>query len=242
MTTRDRSTAVIGFAHRGARAHAPENTIEAFVTACQMGADAVETDVWLTRDGVAVIDHDGVVRRGCFRRPIREFNVADLPPHMPTLAALQQAVGPHVGLSIDVKDPKATAAILAVRGLAGQPALRRTWLCDTDPERLASWRALDPHTPLVASIRRRGLKTWSPERLAGIGIGVLNLPHRHWSPSLVRRCHDAGLDTFAWGVQRPRRMRRLIAWGIDAIYSDHTDRMVAVLRAAAPQTDTPPRT
>ena len=42
--------------HRGNRAHAPENTIEAFISARRMGATALESDVWLTSDGVAVLD------------------------------------------------------------------------------------------------------------------------------------------------------------------------------------------
>ena len=69
----------IGFAHRGARAHAPENTIEAFSLAIRLGATGLESDVWLTADGVPVLDHDGVVRRGVRRRPIGEVERKDLP-------------------------------------------------------------------------------------------------------------------------------------------------------------------
>ena len=58
----------IGFAHRGGRAHAPENTLEAFVLARRLGAPGLESDVWATSDGVAVLDHDGLVRAGPRRR------------------------------------------------------------------------------------------------------------------------------------------------------------------------------
>ncbi|MET0902947.1 MAG: glycerophosphodiester phosphodiesterase family protein, partial [Acidimicrobiales bacterium] len=64
----------IGFAHRGARADAPENTLEAFVLAVRLGATGLESDVWLTRDGEAVLDHDGVVRQGLRKRPIAELD------------------------------------------------------------------------------------------------------------------------------------------------------------------------
>src|SRR4051794_27300736 len=53
----------IAFGHRGARAHAPENTLEAFELALRLGANGLESDVWLTADGVPVLDHDGVLRR-----------------------------------------------------------------------------------------------------------------------------------------------------------------------------------
>ena len=48
------------FAHRGARAHAPENTLEAFTLGLRLGANGLESDVWLTADGQAVLDHDGL--------------------------------------------------------------------------------------------------------------------------------------------------------------------------------------
>ena len=56
------------FAHRGARAHAPENTIEAFALALRLGATGLESDVWLTADGEAVLDHDGSVGRSASDR------------------------------------------------------------------------------------------------------------------------------------------------------------------------------
>ena len=60
----DPSVPPIGFAHRGARAHAPENTLEAFALALRLGATGLESDAWLTADGEVVLDHDGVVRVG----------------------------------------------------------------------------------------------------------------------------------------------------------------------------------
>ena len=54
------------FAHRGASANAPENTIAAFELALGLGATGLESDVWLTADGVAVLDHDGFADDGIF--------------------------------------------------------------------------------------------------------------------------------------------------------------------------------
>ena len=52
----------ITFAHRGARAYAPENTLEAFELGLRLGATGLESDVWVSADGVPVLDHDGVIR------------------------------------------------------------------------------------------------------------------------------------------------------------------------------------
>src|SRR6187431_1775616 len=63
----------IAFAHRGARAHARENTLEAFQLALKLGATGLESDVWVTSDGVAVLDHDGLATVRRRKRPIRDL-------------------------------------------------------------------------------------------------------------------------------------------------------------------------
>ena len=60
----------IAFAHRGASAHAQANTLEAFRLGLRLGATGLESDVWLTADGIPVLDHDGYVRHGVRRRAI----------------------------------------------------------------------------------------------------------------------------------------------------------------------------
>src|SRR5260370_36126998 len=94
----------ITFAHRGARAHAQENTLEAFRLALRLGATGLESDVWLTADGVPVLDHDGFARAGRRKRPIGELARVALPSHIPTLEDLYRAGGGAAELSLDGKD------------------------------------------------------------------------------------------------------------------------------------------
>src|SRR5262245_28458527 len=66
-------------AHRGASAHAPENTIGAFTTALEHGADALELDVRMTRDGAVVVIHDpGVDRTTNGRGLVGAMSLAEL--------------------------------------------------------------------------------------------------------------------------------------------------------------------
>src|SRR5918993_4111195 len=128
----------IAFAHRGARAHAPENTLEAFGLALRLGATGLESDVWVTADGEVVLDHDGLVgRRVGRRRRIAEVDRADLPGHIPTLDDLYATCGTAFELSLDVKDPAAAERVLAVARAAGGGALGRLWLCHPDWEVVA---------------------------------------------------------------------------------------------------------
>src|SRR3954453_19615721 len=109
----------IAFAHRGAKAHAPENTIEAFALALRLGATGLESDVWLASDGVPVLDHHGVVRSGLRRRPISSFSRSALPSWIPTLEDLYAQCGTSFELSLDVKDVEAAATTIAVARAAG---------------------------------------------------------------------------------------------------------------------------
>jgi glycerophosphoryl diester phosphodiesterase len=224
----------IGFAHRGARAHERENTLDSFELALRLGANGLETDAWLTHDGEVVLDHDGVVRRFLGRRPIREVTRRDLPGHMPTLHALYEAVGTDVPLSVDVKDPDAAAAIVAVARHHGDHAVRNLWLCGGDMDQVASWRALDPAVRLVDSTRLKRVRE-GPERRAArlveLGIDAINMHHSDWTGGLTTLFHRFERYAFAWDLQHERQLHAALDMGLDAIYSDWSDRIAASLAA-----------
>jgi glycerophosphoryl diester phosphodiesterase len=222
----------IGFAHRGARAHAPENTLEAFRLAVRLGADGLESDVWRTADGVAVLDHDGVVRRGLRRVPIASLERAELPAHIPTLEELYAEVGTELELSLDVKDPAAFEPTVAVATAAGGGAVGRLWLCHHDWELVAGWRDRAGDARLVDSTFLGRMPEGPEQRaaaLAGAGIDALNLHHSEWSGGLAALVHRFGVHCFGWDAQHDRILDELLDMGLDGVYSDHVDRMVTAL-------------
>ncbi|HEY2812203.1 MAG TPA: glycerophosphodiester phosphodiesterase [Acidimicrobiales bacterium] len=231
----------IGFAHRGARADAPENTIEAFSLARRLGATGLESDVWLTADGIAVLDHDGVARVKHRRRRITDVERADLSDSIPSLADLYAECGTDFELSLDVKDPAAAAATVAVARAAGGAAPERLWMCHHDWRLVESWRAEFPDVRLVDSTRLRWMKE-GPERraaaLANAGIDAVNLHHTDWTGGLTTLFHRFSVLTFGWDAQHRRILEELLDIGIDAVYSDHSDTMMDVLRLLEPGDDT----
>ena len=222
----------IGFAHRGGKAHAAENTLDAFRLALRLGATGLESDVWLTADGVAVLDHDGVVRSGLRRVPINAMSRADLPDRIPSLEDLYATCGTDFHLSLDVKDAAAAAAVIAAAGAASAEAVSRLWLCHDDLELLASWRTRSGDVRLVDSTRLRKI-TEGPERraatLADLEIDAVNMHATDWSRGLTTLFHRFERLAFAWDAQFDRVLLSLIQMGCDAVYSDHVDRMVEVL-------------
>jgi len=239
MTTRLPALQVppIAFAHRGARADAPENTLEAFSTALERGATGLESDVWLTSDGVPVLDHDGVVGRWPARRPIAKLSRDELPGHIPALEDLYATCGTDFELSLDVKDPAAFDPVVAVASAAGEQALGRLWLCHPDWRTVAEWRYVE-QVKLVNSTRLRRIPE-GPERraasLANAGIDAVNLHHTDWTGGLTTLFHRFGVLCLGWDAQLPRVLDELFDMGLDGAYSDHVDRLTAALAKAYPQ-------
>jgi glycerophosphoryl diester phosphodiesterase len=227
----------VAFAHRGARAHAPENTLEAFRLALKLGATGLESDVWLTADGEVVLDHDGVVRAGLRKRPIKDHRRAQLPAHVPTLAEMIDACPGDWHLSLDLKDPDSGRAVVDVVREARPDLLGRLWLCDPSLRSLAALRpAADDGVRLVHSTRLARLST-GPERhaamLAEQGFAALNMHHTDWSGGLTTLVHRFGVLAMAWDLQFPDVLRTVVRMGVDAVFSDHTDRMMEVVAREA---------
>ncbi len=216
----------IGFAHRGARAHARENTLEAFDLALRLGATGIESDAWCSRDGQVVLDHDGVVGRWPWRKPLDAFDRAALPHHMTTLEELYAAIGPDVPLSLDVKDAATFESIVDIAHRHGAHA--QLWLCHPDLSLLTKWRGLDTTVRLVHSTRAKncdgGLERHM-SKLAAASIDAVNMPHPDWTGGNVALAHRFGRYAFAWDAQLERIIAALIDMGIDGVYSDWSDRL-----------------
>ncbi|CAN5404787.1 hypothetical protein BH10ACT1_BH10ACT1_27440 [soil metagenome] len=235
----------IGFAHRGARAHAPENTLEAFELALRLGATGLESDVWLTADGVPVLDHDGVVGSLLRRKRIADLRRSELPGHIPELAELYASFGTDFDLSLDVKDPAAGGPTVAVTAAADPTMAARLWLCDDDLDRMVTWRDVSPHVRLVDSTRLAKMKQ-GPERLAAQlqahRIDAVNLHQSDWTGGLVTLFHRFGIYAFGWDAQFDRNLDGLLRMGIDGVFCDHVDRMVDALARHASRPELQPPT
>lgn len=231
----------IAFAHRGARAHADENTLEAFRLAVRLGATGLESDVWLSADGEVILDHDGVIGPRWRRRRIGEIARRDLPGHLCTLAELYDLVGTDLPISIDVKDPAAFDAVVATARNAGGRAEEQLWLCHPVFEQLVAWRH-QTSARLVDSTRLARISEGAERRafrLRDQGIDAINLRQGDWSGGLVAMFHRFERYALGWDAQHARELSNLLRAGIDGVYSDHADRMVAAVTSYYPNDDDP---
>ena len=218
---------VIRIGHRGAKALAPENTVEGFKAAVEAGVDLIEFDALALDDGTVVVAHDATALR----------------PGVTTLDAAFEffASVADVGLHLDVKSPGSEAALVdALRrhGLVGRTLatcpltgplreLRRLEAELTlglgypyDRHNLSSRRGLAPVTLAAVAALRVAL----PVRIAGLlertGASVASLHYLLVTRAAIDRCHAVGAAVLAWTVNDASRIRSLVRAGVDGIVTD----------------------
>lgn len=199
--------------HRGARGHAPDNTIASFEKAFALGCDEVETDVWLMEDGSLVIAHD---------RPSTRTGLLVLDD---VLDLCRGRMGVNVELKAEGSERAAretgahVAAHVAARG---------------DPSVYVSsfwWTALEAAREAAPGVRRAYIFASSPARSSllrdadALALWALHPNRAYVTPELIRTAHDASLAVQAWTVNDVDEIARFASWDIDGIMSDYPERV-----------------
>jgi glycerophosphoryl diester phosphodiesterase len=217
-----------GFAHRGG-GHGPENAISTFTEAVALGARGLETDAWVSQDGIVVLDHDGVAGR-TGREPIADIRRGDLPAHIATLTDLYQNVGPDFELAIDVKSGAIADAVLAVAQRHG--AAEHLWLVAPQPSDLADLDGAHGVVTIRGNVMRSGQRVAALAAARDGGIAAINARWMWWSQAIVAEVHELGMLAFGYDAQRRSSLDRALALGLDGVFSDNVERMVAAITAA----------
>lgn len=224
-------TAALAVAHRGDPYRHRENTLPSIVSAIAAGADLVEVDVQLSRDGVPVLLHDPTLERlWADPRPVARLTVDQLAElgspdvRIPTLAeALKTIVdGPGARLLIDLDEPGPAAATWAtVTDLGAEDHVA---FCGPVAA-MAAIRELAPQTRIAL--------TWKQPRLPGRTVlddlrpHYLNPPFGLVNDRLVREARDAGLAVSTWTVDTRWTMRRVLKAQVASV----TSNRISVLRS-----------
>lgn len=229
---------VIG--HRGAAAHAPENTIPSFRLALAQGADALELDVRASGDGVPVVIHDPDTGRIAGERLVvaraTAARLEALGAGIPTLDEVLESL-PDATLLLEVKAPAVQAAVLAA--VRAHAAAGRVAVGSVHHAALAAFRGTEV---AVSGSRREIGALWLR---AGLGLGpgrlrcaMFSVPER-WlglrvvTPGFVRGAHAAGATVHAWTVDDPARAAALWAAGVEGIVTNDPAALVQARRGLA---------
>jgi glycerophosphoryl diester phosphodiesterase len=237
------STGPLVFAHRGGSALAPENTIAAFDNGLALGADGLELDVHLSRDGVVVVHHDRMLERTTpLEGPIAERSARELAAAgVPTLAdVLLRYRDTRVIIELKVNTAElAQATILEVRAA---DAVDRICLGSFGLRALRAARALEPAVATSAAreeVRWALYRSWlgfpasSRAAYSGYQVPEWSGRTRVVSRRFVELAHRTGLSVQVWTVDTEADARRLLEWGVDALITDRPDLVVPVAKRSA---------
>lgn len=230
------------WAHRGAggwdKQYAPENTMPAFEKAVEMGADGIELDVQLSRDGEIVICHDETIdRTSDGEGAVRAYTLAELKAfnfcsvhkefgfvEMPTLREFLSFMQQHdfllnIELKTSVYDypglEAATAEMVCTCGLAD-----RVLYSSFSIGSLRKLRAAD-HTAKIAILCSSDFVL--PEDIQKLAASAIHPWEQIVTAERIKKWHDWGLTVNTWTVDNCDRMKRLIALGVDGIITDCPD-------------------
>ncbi len=221
------------YAHRGASADAPENTVAAFAEAVRQGADGVELDVRRTADGMLVVHHDASLPDG---RLVMDVAYADLPLHVATLTEALDACGELV-VNVEIKNLPADPDHDASLGIAD--AVAAVLLGRPDPSRflVSSFHlaTIDRVRAVAPGLSTALLTSVDPPPLSGVVVAAAR-GHVAIHPydltvdeELVAAAHEAGLAVNVWTVDDPTRIRALAALGVDGIVTNRPGATRAAL-------------
>ena len=223
------------FAHRGACALAPENTLAAFQAALDLGCDWIETDLRLTSDDVPVLFHDPTVNRttngkgrlgrmslsevlrldagGWFDRRFRGERI-------PTLDEALAWCRGRCGLNLEIKEEDRVEALVQriAPKFRAHGSLDRILFSSFRASDLRRLRAAFPHGRLgwLASRRTQGLTRLN----RGVRLAALHPKDPLVNRRLMHRCRNMGLAVHVWVVNRRRRLRQLETLGVDGVMTD----------------------
>ena len=226
-------------AHRGASAHAPENTLAAFELALRQGADAIELDAKLSKDKQVVVIHDQSVERTTEGKGyVNEWTLAELRKldagshfdiafqgePIPTLDEVFKAVGQLTFINIELTNyrspydqlPERVASLVRRHKLS-----RRVLFSSFNFLALIRIRQLIPEAPigLLAPAGWRGLlvRSWVG-RL--VNYQCLHPDFTDVNARLIGTAHSKGQCILAYTVNLEEDMRRLFQIGVDGIFTD----------------------
>ena len=252
------------YAHRGGAALRPENTVAAFDHGLSCGADGLELDVHLSRDGIVMVHHDATLERTTDGRgPLAAYGADELErldagytfraeggecPYrgrglrMPRLAAVLSRYR-GIPLIVELKDPSPELARRTLAEVRAAAAIEGVVIGSFHRRALQTVRGEEPsirtgssreetrwalyRSRLRVPLRRAPFQEFQVPEAAG-GTTVV-------TPRFVRDAHRAGLPVKVWTVNDPADMRRLVAWGVDALITDRPDLAVRTFRASPDQ-------
>jgi glycerophosphoryl diester phosphodiesterase len=219
-------------AHRGVTTEAPENTLAAARAAIAAGADYLETDIQLSKDGVLIVAHDsdfsrlGNVPKKVWELTYNEIRAIPLRRNAapefgndvtPSFDELLAETKGRIKVNIELKyypNHEPDLARKVVEALRAHDMLNQVVIQCLEYEPLLEVRKLAAEVPIGY------LLSFNARRPSRLDVDFLSVEQRRLDPTFVRQAHRHGQQVYAWTVNRAEDMRRQIDLDVDGLITD----------------------
>ena len=255
--TRAEPDRVLVMAHRGGLGLWPENTLLAFRNAAGAGADVIETDIWQTRDGIIVAHHDGTVDRTTdgeghigdlaleeIKRLDAGYRWSGDGPYpyrgpgleIPPLAEVLDAL-PDATFNIDIKDHQPGIVDALCDLLQAKASEDRVIVGSFEADITRAFRRRCPDVRTAATSREASrfllYSKLHLDWISGLNTHALQVPRRIGpikvvTPRFVAAAHRRGIQVHVWTINDPQEMIELTEMGVDGMFTDYPDRLMAI--------------
>lgn len=227
------------FAHRGANADAPENTMAAFQLALEQGADGIELDVMLSKDHEIVVIHDDTVDRTTNGTgQVQDLTLAELKTldagdgeQIPTLDEVLTQFGGKFQINIELKNYSTIfdslpvdVANLVIKHQVADSIL----ISSFNPFNFSRFRRLLPNIPF-------GMLTFPGKaRFFAYRFFRYDALHPYFQDvdeSLIKSYHAKGKQVNVWTVDEAADIRHMTKLGVDSIITNNPKRAITVLES-----------
>lgn len=219
--------------HRGAAGLEPENTHRSFRRAAEEGADALELDLRVTRDGYLIVMHDPTLDRTTDGTGLVNESTlagiqrldAGLGERVPTFREVLEAT--TLPIHAELKVAEAAEALVDV--ILEQSISRRITLISFDPEALRRLKRILPDQPVGLILS--GAPPDAAERARALDTDLVSLEAEYLNAEAVERCRRADLKITTWTVNAPEQMRRVLELGVDGVATDRPDLLAGITKS-----------
>ena len=226
-------------AHRGASGHRPENTLSAYELAVRQRADMIEIDLHRTRDGEIVITHDERLEGLGGRGEIADASLAEVRSldagggeRVPTLDEVLDGFGTRIAFNLELKQstrgPYAGLVAETLKRVESRGLLGATLFSSFYDPVLAELRERSPGARIGVLVSSRAPAGWR-ERARRFGAEAVHFSAALATAETVAAAHAEGRNVHVYTVDEPDAMRRLLAIGVDGLFTNFPDRLRALV-------------
>ncbi len=232
-------------AHRGASAYYPENTLDAFEAAIELGADMIEFDVQLTRDGEVVVFHDEKLSRctdgkgrlsdhylhelkildaGCWFG--NKFKGATIPTLHEALELCRGKIAVNIEIKTEAVTDKSAGGIeeKSLKIVEHSGMKNHIIFSSFDPRAIKHLREIDNNVAVAVLFEKEYYNKKLPAQIVNLfDADCFNCSHKELNKKWLENLKENNISVNVYTVDEEKKMRRLLKAGVEGIFTNKPD-------------------